>query len=1063
MRLIRTFVGNSVAANMLMLLILVGGLAAGFLIRRELFPEFSIDMITVTVPYPGAAPDDVEKGICLKIEDYLENIDGVEEVSSSSVEGVGTVVLELKSSADVRKVLDDVNSEIDKIQFPDGAEDPVVTEVTLRNQVIQVVIFGETEERTLKEVAQDVKEDLQALPDISQVTLSGTRDYEISVDVDEQTLRKYDITLDKIADAIRRSSFDLPAGRIKTDTGEFALRIVGQKYTAEEYKTIPVIYRPDGTVVYLRDIATVREAFEDIDIGGQFNGEPSVMLTVFKSEQEDAIKIANAVKKYIENERQHLPAGLKMDTWSDLSRLISDRLDMLLRNGIQGLILVVLVLWLFLGFRLSFWVAMGIPISILGAILVMYMTDQSLNMITMFGLIMTLGLIVDDAIVVGENIHASCERGEMPKEAAVTGTKQVFFPVIGAVMTTWLAFIPLLFLPGVMGKFIRQLPLVVIIALGFSLIECMLILPPHLAHWLKTPAELQASMSGRGLIPAMRRRGAAMRKRINAAVYGFINNWFMPLFRISTRYRYVTLIISICVLIVMFGAFKSGYIRITTFPKTESDMLQAKLTLPTGTPLERTAEITKRIATAALDMNQQTKTENGEPLVQKCFTLLGAHVNMGRHGGGSSQQGGHLADILVELLPSEDRGKSREMKSETITALWRKNVGAVPDAISLTFGSMRGGPGGTPLEMRVLANNTRDAEAIAEDLKAQLATFDGVSDIEDSAMPGKMELQITPKRKAYSLGIDQQTLASQLRDAFYGNESIEIQRGRDELKVMVRYPEANRKSIASVEAKRIKAPNGSEVPFRDVANVTMRRGYSALQRVGGKSLITVSADVNEELANADQIIRDLKSRGTFEKLTAATPGAKIDLRGQRHQQMESLNALKLWFPIALLGIYTILAAIFRSYLQPIIVMIAIPFGLTGAVIGHWIMGYDVTLLSMFGMVALAGIVVNDSLVLIDRINGEIRNGANIYDATAIGSKTRFRPIILTTITTAVGMLPLLLEGSFQAQFLKPMAVSISFGLMFATLQTLLVVPSLYLIGNDIKRGWNWLRGRQELS
>jgi hydrophobic/amphiphilic exporter-1 (mainly G- bacteria), HAE1 family len=1048
MRLIRTLVENSVAANMLMLIILGGGLMASFLIPRELLPEFSVDVVTVSVPYPGAPPEDIEKGICLKVEDYLANVEGIKEISSTSREGVGVVALELETSADVRKVLDDVKSEVDKIAFPDNAEDPIVREATIKGHVIQVAVFGDAPERTLKEIAEDVRDELIDLPAISQVAVSGVRAYEIAVEIDEEALRRHGIGLDRVARAIRDSSFDLPAGEVKTRAGEFALRIVGQKYTAREFEGIPVLYEPDGTVIYLRDLGNVREAFEDLDIGGQFNGQPAALVGVYKTSDEDTIKISRAVNDYVEAKRGDLPEGIGIATWSDLSKLVSDRLNMLVRNGIQGLVLVVLVLWLFLGLRLSIWVALGIPVSLLGTILVMNLTGLSLNMLSMFALIMALGLIVDDAIVVGENVYSRFQRGEAPELSAIDGTHEVLLPVLGAVLTTWMAFIPLFFIPGIMGRFIRQMPTAVILTLAFSLLECLLILPSHLNHSLAAQQRGRRAPT-RGILGRWSAFSRALRDRVDRVVETLIYVHFRRLFQVATRYRYVTMTLFLGILVVMVGAFKGGWIRQTTFPKMESDVLRATLVLPTGTPLSRTAEVARRIQRGAERLNEQFPLEDDRDLVMYSYTLLG------QQSGPSGQQGGHVAEMIVELLPSEQRNLS--VRTDDLIDQWRRNVGAVSDALSLQFGSFRGGPGGKPLEIRVLANNTDEAKEIAERIKVRLATYDGVYDIEDDALPGKMEIQVRPTRAAYALKINQQILAAQLRDAFYGNESIEIQRGRDEIKVMVRYPEQRRRSIGSLESKRIRTPDGDEVPFTEVADMTMARGYTTLRRLSGRSVVTVSADINEQVANAEKILEELGEQRFFEDVTADMPGARVDLAGQRKQSAESLGALFVWFPVALLAVYTILATIFRSYLQPLIVMVAIPFGLIGAVLGHWLMDFDVTLLSLFGMVALAGIVVNDSLVLIDRVNREARAGAGVHAAVETGATRRFRAILLTTITTVAGMTPLLMERSFQAQFLKPMAISITFGLAFATMLTLVLVPCLYLIGNDIRRAMRWLR------
>jgi multidrug efflux pump subunit AcrB len=1055
MKFIRLFVNNPVAANMLMIIILGGGLVAAMMIPRELFPEFELNVVTVAVPYPGATPSDVEKGITVRVEEYVEEIDGVKEMTSISQEGLATISLELYENVNVNEVLDEVKSEVDKIDFNnDRIEDPIVRDVTLKRHVIQVAVYGDAGERTLKEIAEDMREELLDKDEISEVSISGVREYEISVEIDEQAIRRFGLTPADIAGRIQSESFDLPAGRLKTEGGEYTLRIIGQRYTAQEYETIPVAWQDDGTVVYLRDIATVREAFADTDIRARFNGRRAALIGVYKVGDEDVIEISRVVRQYIDQRRQDLPAGVQLATWSDRSELVEDRLDMLVGNGLWGLLLVVAVLWLFLGLRLSFWVALGIPISILGTIMVMDLAGQSLNMMSMFALIMALGLIVDDAIVVGENVYTRYQKGEPPKLAAVRGTHQVIFPVTGAVITTWLAFIPLLLIPGVMGKFIRQLPGVVILTLAFSLIECLAILPSHLAHSLQHRGKGEGENDEDSAAETPERSWAQqqsdrIRARIDAAIDWFIHGAFAKFYRLAVRFRYVTVAIFIGVMILMAGAYRGGFVKVTIFPKVESDTLRASVTLPAGTPVERTEAVVSQITQAARDLCRQCETESGEPIVENVYAEIGSQS--GGQGGGES--GGHVAQVIVELLPVERRGQS--WSSMKLTNLWREQTGRVPDAQSLQFGAFRGGPGGTSLEIRALAETTEQAKRIAGRIEQRLEAFEGVTDIRDDALPGKIEKRIRRKREALSLGVTKDMIANQLRDAFYGNESLEIQRGRDEVKVMVRFPESGRENLGDLENKRIITPDGSEVPLMELAEIDTEQGYTTLRRAGRKSVVTVSADVNEDDANSEQILGELQREGFFQSAVADVPGASIDLRGQRQQRTESLGALFVWFPIALLGIYTVLATIFRSYTQPVIVMLAIPFGLIGAVIGHWIMGFDVTLLSMFGMVALAGIVVNDSLVLIDRVNENVREGMDVHQAAEMGARSRFRAILLTTVTTVVGMAPLLAEQSFQAQFLKPMAVAISFGLMFATTLTLLAVPCLYLIGNDLRRFFCW--------
>jgi len=1049
MGFLRRVVDNPVAANMLMVLIMGGGLVASFKIPREVFPEFSANFITISVAYPGASPADVEQGICWKIEDRLTGLEGIKEISSISREGAGVVSLELQTGADVRKVLDDVKSEVDAIDLPIDAEDPVIKELTVKRHVIHVAVVGDAPERTLKEIAEDIRDEINALDEVSQVSVAGVRDYEISVEVSEESLRRLGLTLAKVASAIRQGSLDLPAGTVKTRSGEMTIRVVGQRYTAEEFKGLVILSRADGTVVRLGDIADVRETFEDVDLRGRFNGKPAVLVSVFKTPREDSIAISEAVKAYVARKSKQLPEGITLHTWSDISQNVRSRLRLLTRNGLQGLVLVFLVLWLFLRLRLSVWVAMGIPVSILGTILVMYMTGTTLNMMSMFALIMALGLIVDDAIVVGENVFARLERGAEPKLAAVEGTRAVLLPVVGAVVTTWLAFLPLLFLPGIMGRFIQILPVCVIVALALSLLECVAILPAHLGHSLRPRAADEAG--GHADRPA-----PGLRRRIDAAIAGFINGPFARAYRLAVRYRYVTVAVFVGIMCVMAGAFVGGHIRAVLFPRNDSDTLRATLVMPTGTPFWKTDRLATEITQAALDLNKRFAGASGQPVVRNVYTLVGQQTPMP---GVVPGVGSHLANVMVELLPAEQR--TAGLTSTLITRHWRRNAlaaGGMDEALQLTFESFRGGPGGKALEIRLLGQSTESLKPVAAQLEDRLRRFEGVSDVQDDALPGKLEMKIRLRAGAENLGIRLRQLADQLRDAFYGNESLKLQRGRDEIKVMVRYPSWQRQSLEAVENMRVRTAAGAEVPFHEVAEVTIERGYTTLRRVGNKSVVTVSADVDEQVANAEQILQQLQRRGGFfDHLRSAHPGLSIDLRGQRRQFAESLESLKVSYLLALLGIYSVLAVVFRSYLQPVIIMLAIPFGLVGAVVGHWLLGFDVTLLSLFGMVALTGIVVNDSLVLIDYVNRQIRSGRPVLAALEAGALRRFRPIILTTVTTVVGMTPILLERSFQAQFLKPMVVSIAFGLAFATMLTLLVVPSLYLIGNDLRRVLRWLR------
>ena len=1060
MRIIRLFVNNPVAANMLMVILLGAGLISAVAIPRELFPERKKSAITVAIVYPGASPAEVEQGVCLKIEHALKTIENVEEMSTYARDGAGVIRLDLLQGADVDKILNEVEQEVRAVELPDRAEDPVIRQAEDQVHVLQVAVYGEPgNERAIKEIAQDIREDLQRLDSVSHVSIAGMREYEIAVELDEEALRRYGLKLEDVASRIRQEAFDLPAGRIKAADGDYALRIVGQRYQPGEYESIPVISLPDGTVLHLRDIARVRETFEDVDIRTRFNQLPAVTLHIYKTDKADSIETTQAVRDYIARRERRLPTGIHLFAFADLSHVVESRLALLTRNGLWGLVLVVGVLWMFLGLRLSFWVAMGIPVAMLSTLMVLYASGMTLNMLSTFALIMTLGLIVDDAIVVGENVHTLAERGLSPRRAAIRGTGQVATPVIGAALTTCLTFFPLLMLPGVMGAFVWPIPIVAILALGFSLLECMWILPSHLAGSLahqcrpRTPA---VPLGGAGRANPSLTSTAGFRWLIDVA--------FLRVYDVCTRRRYVTAATSIALILLVAGAFFGRHIRTTSFPKVDSDTLLAIVEMPMGIPVDQTVDVAQRLTAAAERLNERFPTPDGSPVIIRTCSVVGEWPWTTLFGGG--QEGSHIANVIAEIAPVEQRGE--QYKSSEILSAWRAECGKIPEAVNVTFTMFRYNPAGTPIELRVFADDTAEAKRVAERIKQHLATFAGVNDIRDDTTEGKRELRVQLSRKAYAMGLTQDMLARQLRDAYYGNESIEVQRGRDEVTVRVTYPEAERHSLSRLAAQRIRTPDGREIPLLDAARVQLTRGYGTLRRIDGRPAVTVSADVDEYTANAEEILTEMERSGFFGKAVTDTPSAEVDLHGQRHQWLESLDSLAVWFPVALLGVYTVLAAIFRSYFQPIIVMLSIPFGLAGAVVGHVLLGFDVTLMSTFGMVAMAGVVVNDSLVLIDWINQEVRNGSSIRAAARSAAQRRFRPIILTTVTTIAGMAPLLLEQSFQAEFLKPTAISLTCGLAFATIQTLLVVPCLYLIGHDVRealrrrgaRGRGGVKGRR---
>ncbi len=1054
---------NNVSVNLIMLFIIVAGLLTLVKMRREMFPQFSLDMINISVDYPGSSPQEVEEGICIKIEEQIEGIEGISRTVSTAREGNGSVLVELESGTDVRKVLDEIKDEVDRIDtFPVEAEEPQVIEVIKRDPTISVAVYGDLPEKRLRKIAEKIRDDLLdaqpvhadgssgflALlkkllrrfkfrqPDtITQVDLVGVRDYEISVEVSEENLRRYGLSFDQVVAAVRSGSIDLPAGTIKTEQGEILLRAKGQLYTGDEFEQLPLITLPDGTVVNLGQVATVIDGFQDTDIKARFNGQPAAMVQVNRTSSQDIIELTRIVKDYIARQSRMLPADVHLAVWGDLSVMVQERIDLLLRNGMQGIVLVFIALALFLNIRLAFWVSLGIAVSFMGAFLALDYMDQTINMISLFGFIMTLGIVVDDAIVVGENVYSHYGRGKPPAAAVVDGLKEVGAPVVMAVSTTIVAFCPLLFIAGLMGKFIAVMPMAVIAILIMSLFEALVILPSHLHHAL-----VHSEIKSRRLTSWHER----VRSRVEAGLNFVIDKLYLPAIRYVVKNRYFTFSIGLGVLIISLGVVIGGYVPFVFFPKGESNWIIADASYPLGTPFQLTEETVERLEQKAFDLDTTLAgyTQKDVPLVQNVFSLVGL---IPRRDWKPAQIGSHVGEVWIEVASSEKRPR---LSTTRILNQWRSLIGEIPGLESLTFSTLEGGPAGNPIEIQLSGQDFDLLQQAAEEVKKEIATFPGTFDITDNFRPGKLERQIRIKPGARSLGVTMRDIARQVRQAFYGEEALRIQRGRDDVKVMVRYTNRNRRSLSGIEEMRIRTGDGREIPIEEVARIIPGRSYSVINRVDRKRTISVISDIDETRANASNIMAALKA-DFLPRLVQRYPGLTYAFEGQEKRTSESLDSIKTGYVLALMGIFLLLASQFRSYIQPIIIMMAIPFGLIGAILGHLVMGLEFTIISIFGIVALSGIVVNDSLILIDFINRAIRGGMEENQAVVESGRARFRPVLLTSLTTVAGLFPLLLERGFQAQFLIPMAVSISFGLIAATVLTLLYVPALYLIVRDI--------------
>ena len=1033
---IRWMTQNHVAANLLMLTFVLGGLVMGASLKQEVFPEVTMDMINVSVAYPGAGPEEVEEGILLKIEDNLTEIDGIKQIKSTAVEGRGTVVAELRSGEDPDTILQEIRSAVDRIiTIPDDAEEPVITKVLNRREVISLVIYGDAPERSLREQAETIRDELLLLPKITQVDLSGVRPYEISIEVDENTLRRYDLTLEKIATRVRAASVDLPAGSIKASEGEILLRTVERRYFADGYENIVVVSKADGSQVRLGDIATVKDTFAETDEHARFDDQPAAMIRVYRVSDQKPTEISAAVQGYINAKRPTLPTSLQLSEWNDTSELLDSRMNLLTKNAWLGLILVFLILGLFLEIRLALWVMLGIPISFLGAILMAPALGVSVNMISLFAFIMALGIVVDDAIVVGENIYEQRSHHKNRLTAAINGAQEVATPVTFSILTSVCAFTPLLYISGNMGKFMGVIPVVVISVLIVSLVESLFVLPAHLA------------LGKKSTIPDEQKNPVErLRLRFGHQLDRFINGPYQRWLIVSLHHRYLTISISIAILMLCVGLVAGGKIKFVFMPEVDSDIITVTLHMPQGTPANKTETILQRIVAAGRQTAQQIDSAQPDQssVLRHIYALAGGTLAGGGPTGGTASSAPHLGTIAMLLQPSE----TRSITAPQITECWRKQLGEIAGIDMLTFKSSLVHLGAN-IDVQLSHNDFSVLETASGHLKQALEEYPGVSDIEDNYAQGKKELKIRLRPDAQTLGVTETYLGRQVRAAYYGAEALRLQRGRNEVKVMVRYPQEQRNLASSLDQLRIRTPQGGELPLNRAAYIDEGRGFSEINRTDRRRVINVQARVDSSKGNAKEILSDME-RTILAELMADYPGLSFDLEGEEKERKDSMMSMKKGFMLALFGIYALLAIPFRSYSQPLLIMAAIPFGIAGAIIGHLLMGFDLTILSLFGVVALSGVVVNDSLLLIDKINQDRKNGLDKFQAIVDAGRRRFRPILLTSLTTFFGLCPIILETSVQAQFLIPMAISLAFGILFATGITLICIPSMYLILEDMR-------------
>ncbi|MBN2292971.1 MAG: efflux RND transporter permease subunit [Pirellulales bacterium] len=1118
---------NTPAMNTIMVGLLVVGAFSLLNLRREVFPEFDIEYIVVTVPYPGAAPAEVEEGICQKVEEAVRSIDGVKKIESTAAEGSGVVVLELVSDIpDLQRALNEVRSEVDRIpSFPELAEDPIVEQITLRDTAIRVGVLGPDDdspeaELKLRDLAERVREELLLLPSISQVKLLGVRDYQIDIEISEDTLRKYGLSLQDVAALVRRQNIELPGGTMRTESQEVLLRGKSKGLIGTEIAKIPLITQPNGVVLTVGDLGTVRDQFADTTAINRINGHPAMVIVVEKVGNEDLLQITEEVREFVDKVNKpggfQTPKGYTLEKWADISLIVSDRLELLGRNGLQGLVLVFVILALFLELRLAFWVALGIPVAILGACAILLGTGDTLNMITMFAFLTALGILVDDAIVVGENIYAHRQSGKSGVQAAIDGTCEVMPSVMASVMTTIIAFTPLMFVPGILGKFLAVMPFAVIVMLIISLIESTLILPCHLAHG-RGPGEKGGKPGRIGRMYRYSQRGVFLilwtsigmalwvaavmllpkysdstgemlgisatilllvlmphlafilkrlsdffgwaNRHVSRLLHGFIGRLYLPFLDWSINHRAIVLASAATTLLLAGALYKSGILPFNAFPKLDGDTIMATVVYPDGTPAAVAEKATVQCEKAIRKLCDEY-SEPGKPLVKLVHRSIGQATIAGNDAPGLQAAGSNIGSVGVELVPAAERN----VNSNDLVNIWRDEAGEFPGAESVSFKTPTMGPPGEAIEFTLMSTpkHMSEMEEVAEKCKAELAKMPGVFDITDDSRPGKWEFQVKVKDEAKALGNTVADLAETVRASYYGQEVMRLQRGRHEVKLMVRYPLEERNSLANFDNIRVRTPTAAtrrggnfehlrkgatampERPLSELADVDVQRGFSTIHRLDQLRSLKVTADINEKLTNARKVTELMKTK-IVPKILADYPAVKVHWGGREEDTNESVGGLFIGLMMALVAMFGLLTYQFKSYLQPILIMLIIPFGAIGAIVGHLVMGLELTLFSLFGLVALTGVVVNDSIVLIDFINHRIAAGMPLREALLDTGRRRFRPVLLTSLTTIGGLLPILLEKSMQAQVLIPMAVSLCFGLVFATVMVLVMVPAMYSV------------------
>ncbi|MFO1042177.1 MAG: efflux RND transporter permease subunit [Planctomycetaceae bacterium] len=1098
MSLPRFSVQNPVLVNLLMLVIIAAGMVCALTLTREMFPESRPEKLMITTIYPGVSPQEIEKVLTIKIEEAVRDVEGVDKVDSTVIEGMSATRLSLVSGTrNVDRVLQEVKAEIDAIEdLPADAEKTTVKKLEPKLPVIGVAIFGPGSDADRKRAARALRDDLLLLPGVSDVVMSGAKEDEISVEIRPAKLMEYDITFDEVANAIRQANLDVTGGQIDASRSSLSIRTLGEEQRGVDLNKIIVRSFPDGRTVYLSDVADVRDAFVDIDQEGYFNGEPGINCVVYQNVGQDAIRISQLVKAYVlaKKGQPFDPHGFEaasLHVWywrpfaivwahasrlanraighpdpeyfyqqslskpfdhnfnvalhTDLARFVEGRIDLMVDNGLQGLFLILLTLVVFLDHRVAFWAATGLPVTFLGTFLMMSLMGVSLNLVSLMGLIIVLSIDVDEAIVMGENVCRHMEEGLASEAAAITGSEEVMWPIVTMTGTTIGAFVPLLFIKGQLGDFLKELPMVCIAAMSMSMLEALVILPAHLGHLKTKPRRTSESESSEPR--AVKTPASPWQKfwmRIvtvkDTVLSTAVDVWYDRLIRLMLTWRYVTLAAAVATLSIAVGLVQGGIVPFVPVPKMDSETLVGSLEMSVGTPAELTKSRLKQLSDHLVKL----------PEVVNVQMYVGIQVDIAGEGAVGQNLGSHLGQLIVELKEAHKRSRT----SEAILVELRQEAERLSGVNAVTWTSLNGGPAGRALELKVTADRFDDSLAAAKAVRDKLATYDGVFDIDDNVNARLREIQLRLHETARPTGITVAALGQEVRNAFFGREARRISRNREDVKIMVRYPKVYRQDDSMLEMMWIPSPAGATgrhrwVPLREVAELTEDRAHDSIQRSEHRRAISIYADV-DDLHNDNEIAANVQ-QWIDTDLRKSHPDVRVEMRGKTLENKKFMDSMLVAFPVSLAIIYVLLTALFRSYIQPIVVLIAVPFGVQGAIVGHWIMGYDLTIMSAIGLVALNGIVVNDSLVLVDFINTRVRGGSSHYESSVAGSKLRMRAIVLNTITAVVGMTPLMFETSFQAKFLIPLAITLTWGLIFATVLTLVVVPAINMVFFDISK------------